>query len=69
MPKPDRARPRLQQYAMDVGVCNQLRETESEADINRAFKEAEANRARGLPYTKDDYLRNRRKEGVRLESR
>lgn len=46
-------------YAMDVGVCNQLRETESDADIRRAFREAEEKRVQGLPYTKEDYLRNR----------
>lgn len=46
-------------YAMDIGLYNELRETESDADLNRAFHEAEQRRVKGQPYTTDDYFRNR----------
>ncbi|MBV8181451.1 MAG: hypothetical protein JO045_22145 [Mycobacterium sp.] len=45
-------------YAMDIGLYNELRETETDADLNRAFKEAERARVAGQTYTKDDYFRN-----------
>ena len=46
-------------YAMDIRLYNELRESESDADLKRAFYEAEQKRVMGQPYTKDDYLRNR----------
>jgi hypothetical protein len=47
-------------YAMDIGLYNELRELgESEADLSRAFHEAEQRRAMGQPYTKGNYFRNR----------
>ncbi len=45
-------------YAMDIGVCNELRETESEEDVNAAFIEAERYRQAGRTYTKADYERH-----------
>ena len=47
-------------YAMDIGLYNQLRETETAADITRAFGEAERARVAGQTYTRDDYFRNGR---------
>jgi hypothetical protein len=49
-------------YAMDIGLYNHLRETESRDDIARAFAEAEEQRVAGQPYTMDDYRRNRAKD-------
>lgn len=43
-------------YAMDIGVFNELRETESDDNINRAFEDAEAFRREGRVYTKADYF-------------
>ena len=43
-------------YAMDNEVYLQLRD-EPWTEHSRAFKEAEAKRVQGLPYTKEDYLR------------
>ncbi len=45
-------------YAMDNEVYLQLRD-EPWTEHSRAFKEAEAKRVQGLPYTKEDYLRGR----------
>lgn len=45
-------------YAMDIGVFNQLRETETEEDINAAFEVAERYRQAGKAYTKADYERD-----------
>ena len=42
-------------YAMDNAVYRELRRVN--ADMRRAFHEAEANRILGRPYTKADYLR------------
>jgi hypothetical protein len=45
-------------YAMDVGLANELAETESQEDLQRAFVEAEAARVAGRCYTKADYQRS-----------
>lgn len=45
-------------YAMDNDVYLQLKD-EPWTEHGRAFKEAEAKRAQGLPYTIEDYLRGR----------
>lgn len=45
-------------YAMDNEVYLELKD-EPWTEHGRAFKEAEAKRVQGLPYTKEDYLRGR----------
>ncbi len=45
-------------YAMDNDVYLQLKD-EPWTEHGRAFKEAEAKRVQGLPYTIEDYLRGR----------
>lgn len=45
-------------YAMDNEVYLQLKD-EPWTEHGRAFREAEAKRVQGLPYTKEDYLRGR----------
>jgi hypothetical protein len=45
-------------YAMDIGVHNQLAETECDEDINAAFEVAERYRQAGKSYTKADYERD-----------
>ncbi|MBV8863653.1 MAG: hypothetical protein JO082_04605 [Mycobacterium sp.] len=45
-------------YAMANELYLELKD-EPRADMDRAFKEAEAKRLRGETYTKDDYLRSR----------
>jgi hypothetical protein len=43
-------------YAMDIGVFNELRETESHESVNRAMEDAERYRQAGRVYTKADYF-------------
>jgi hypothetical protein len=47
-------------YAMDNDLYRELmHEGTAQADVMRAFEEAEERRQQGQPYTKDDYLRGR----------
>lgn len=49
-------------YAMDIGLYNELRETEPDADLETVFREAEAKRVAGETYTMSDYRRNHAKD-------
>jgi hypothetical protein len=44
-------------YAMDIGLFNQLRESETDTDLDLAFEDAERYRQAAKSYTKADYDR------------